>query len=580
MKSKKTILLILIVLASLIPKVGALTPQEQTIHITDTHDDAFITEIGVKIDSILCHVKDPNMDLHAFLVFRELKVNWWEPLENATLRLRTVSPLSFDADSSITIYGMKMAEIQDLGWLTPSDVLSVGYTSAYVTYNTSQFYGSQWWEINVTDIVEELIRNPRWDGDGHDGTETGDAIAFHILGVEGYEKRYFTDFKAGDGYEAQLVIHWNHEPPPPAGYEDAEYNGTYRGYHIWNYTVSYGMNFNWVNFTDWSVEDPMNVITVVNSTHLDGYSKNLIHNGKTGYSILYNTSVENWGTRTFSWKLHHLDDGGANDEPFVGLWSIAKTGAAPGPLKNYGDANEAIAGFCIFDYDPQTDDYYKIGFWIYEDSSLSFPGKFSMPIPASSQQLWTHIEWNMSADLPYVQAWTFNNSAMTSEYLLIFHDLTDSDYWPTPPTSYNQEFLFQTTYYMTTDYSYGNLTMISYAPDDPDIPTSEDEIIWIITDENGTTIDDDLDDYEETIIVIDEILGADPEDPDPPAEGWAEEGPFTRFRTRFYFLIMGLFMLFGPLFTFAYRRPSGYAFVIGLFIMLVGFSFLIHVGSV
>ncbi|GAG93647.1 unnamed protein product, partial [marine sediment metagenome] len=86
------------------------------------------------------------------------------------------------------------------------------------------------------------------------------------------------------------------------------------------------------------------------------------------------------------------------------------------------------------------------------------------------------------------------------------------------------------------------------------------------------------DTYNDTTAFIDGV-DPDPEDPNP-ADSWDDIGPFTRFRMRFYFLIMGFALLFGPLFVFSYRRPTGYAFVIGLFIMLVGFSFLIHVGSV
>jgi len=218
----------------------AITPQDQTISITDTHDDKFITEAGIGIDAWLCHILDPDMDIKSYLVFRELEVNYWEPLENATLRLRTTVNLDFEADSSVTIYGMDFSNLQDEGWLTPSNVLMMPLTSAYVNVNTSQLYGQVWHEIDVTSIVEELIREYGWDGDGHAGTETGDAIGFIILGAEGHDTRWFIDYHYGTpSLASQLVIHWNHEPPPPVDLPDyAKFNETLGNYTIWKVSPS------------------------------------------------------------------------------------------------------------------------------------------------------------------------------------------------------------------------------------------------------------------------------------------------------------------------------------------------------
>lgn len=554
MKSKKTTLLILIVLASLIPRIGALTPQEQTIHITDTHDDAFITEVGIKIDAYLCHVKDPNMDLHAFLVFRELEVNYWEPLENATLRLRTASPLSFDADSAITIYGMKMAEIQDLGWLTPSDVLSVGYTSAYVNYNTSEFYGSQWWEIDVTEIVEELIRHPHWDGDGISGSETGDAIGLHILGEEGFEKRYFTDFKAGDGYEAQLIIHWNHEPPPPSGAPNAVFNSTYRGYHIWELIPK------WMNYTDWDEVDALNKIDVFNSSYVNlgtQFLGSITANLNNGTRGPYDT-----GSWRFGIMVSDLSDVKDDKIPIVHVHALGYPGYKSG-FRDYYSINDAI-GFGITDYNDQTHDRFYFGIEVLTGGARYMKFSPSWYSVNSSRWFWVEISYNCSAQDYIVKV--YNDFQMTDLEV----DLNRTGYAHIRGGGYDCEFAV-----IGQDYAIWNCWMEGALKSMPGEGTT-----WIVTDENGTTIEDGIPDYSDSLIVIEEILGADPEDPDPPGESWDETGPFTRFRMRFYFLIMGLFMLFGPLFTFAYRRPSGYAFVIGLFIMMVGFSFLIHVGSV
>ena len=259
----------------MIPEARAITPQSQTVKIIDTRDDMFITEIGIGIDTSLVTIKDPNMDIRAFLVFRELDINYWEPLKNATLRLRTSNTLSFDADSSISVYGMALSDLQYEGYLLPSTVLSIGFTDAYTNYNTSEFYGGQWHEINVTSIIEELIRTPNWDGDGADGTETGDAIGFHLVGAEGDDKRYFYDFSVGNNFEAQLVLHWNWIPPPPAGDPQADFNETYRGYNIWtvdpdideNRTgIGADVNWNIINVTGLSEADAGSCIEKMNAT--------------------------------------------------------------------------------------------------------------------------------------------------------------------------------------------------------------------------------------------------------------------------------------------------------------------------
>ncbi|MBA7491422.1 hypothetical protein ES702_01967 [subsurface metagenome] len=551
MKSKKLIILILILMASLIPVVRAIVPQEQTIHITDTHDDAFITEVGIKIDASLCHIKDPNMDLHAFLVFRELEINWWEPLENATLRLRTSSTLTFDADSSVTIYGMKIAELQDLGWITASDVSMIGYTSAFTKYNTSQFYGSQWFEIDVTDIVDELIRHPHWDGDGHDGTETGDAIGFHILGVEGYEKRYFIDKKLDNGQEAQLVIHWNHEPPPPSGYPDAIFNETYRGYHIWRIPPSL-----WMNYTEWAEVDP--------SAKWDVYNSSYVNVG-TQVSYSYVGSLRNESRAPFTvgrWKfgvmISLVSDQTTGRRTNVLFHALGEPGYKASFQAYVG--NHAI-GFGVSDSATQDDNKFHFTIETYTGSRYEYwsPTEYSAN---SSKWYWVDIFYD--APNQYYRAEVYNDYEMTD----LEWNATRGPQYTHMDTEYDCEFSILSQGYTMAGYHEGALKSIP-GPD-----------TWVVTDENGTIIDEDLEDFDDAIIVIEEELGADPEDPDPPAEDWDTTGPFTRFKTRLYLLIIGIFLVLGPPMIFAYRRPTGYAFLIGCFIMLVGLSFLIHVGSV
>ena len=546
MKSKKTILLILIIGLSLIPKVRAITPQSQTVRITDTHDDMFITEIGIGIDSSLVTIKDPNMDIRAFLVFRELDINYWEPLKNATLRLHTSNTLSFDADSSISIYGMKLSDLQVEGWLLPSTVLSIGYTDARTDYNTSEFYGGQWHEINVTDIVEELIRTPNWDGDGAAGTETGDAIGFHIVGAEGDDKRYFYDYKVGNGLEAQLILHWNHEPPPPAGSGGlATFNETYRGYHIWNVLSE------WLNYSSFALTNPDANIQNLNDTYFeyttfyedddDYLRKSFSASGDLNrkFGITYNVFKDNTGAESGSIILH---------------WGISESSASPwGPP--YWDE-----GYSMITLQATTStEKLQIVTWVsgaHEEHIDLHPYWADASLPIT---IW--IDVNLDLDTGAYVIVVYNDPEMTS-----VNQTTSGTFSPVPNVNdLDTEFAMGPTWGNSANRDWESGLRHS-------ILDNGDS--WTVTDENGTTVFDGLDSYDDALEEIDNILGADPEDPNPPGEEWDETGPFTRFRTRLYILLMGFGLLFGPLFYFAMRRPSGYEFVIGLFIMLVGYSFL------
>ncbi|GAH05388.1 unnamed protein product, partial [marine sediment metagenome] len=108
-------------------------------------------------------------------------------LSHATIAARPIPTMRITQNRGISfaIYGMKINELQDVYRISASDISMIGYTSAYTDYNTSEFYGTYFHEINVTSIVKELISAYHWDGHGRSGDETGDAIGFHILGDKG-----------------------------------------------------------------------------------------------------------------------------------------------------------------------------------------------------------------------------------------------------------------------------------------------------------------------------------------------------------------------------------------------------------
>ena len=556
----------------MIPEARAITPQEQTVKITDTHDDAFITEVGIGIDSSLVTIKDPGMDIRAYLVFRELDINYWEPLENATLRLHTSTTLSFDADSSVTIYGMKLSDLQLEGFLIPSTVLNIGYTNAHTDYNTSEFYGSQWHEIDVTDIVEELIRNPNWDGDGSAGTETGDAIGFHIFGAEGDEKRYFYDLKVGNGLEAQLVIHWNHEPPPPSGPGTPTFNETYRGYHIFvvNYLSrnrtgeGFDVNWNLLNVTKLQEHDVTGSINPQNDTWVFASSLSKAEMGSlyndTGVADIYSFFVRFKVNVT---DVYTTSDG---DDVIPGYCSISSLEPIGINGLLAGDAGE-WAG--LASQVEKNDELYR--FFMREHKGTSeWLGQESRSQWFSDQagdMIYVEFMVDCSGDTNWMSYELFDDPGFKNRIYYYFRLMEKA----TGPFRYPQMMAsigFAGTAYNTFhQYTYLESPLV-------------ENTTWSIVDENGTTVVIGLDEYDDALIFVDDLLGADPEDPDPPGEEWDDTGPFTRFKTRLYFLILGLTLFFGPMFFFAYQRPSGYQFVIGLFIMFVGIAFLISVGSV
>jgi len=94
---------------------------------------------------------------------------------------------------------------------------------------------------------------------------------------------------------------------------------------------------------------------------------------------------------------------------------------------------------------------------------------------------------------------------------------------------------------------------------------------YVVTDPNGTIIYIDGDPW-------DWIDGVDPDPQDPEPSGWEGTPPeFSRFSIRRYFLILGYFCVWGPIWFFCWRRPSGYYICGGALIMLMGFGLLLSV---
>lgn len=536
------------------PRVMA-PPQSQTVHIIDTHDDGFITEAGIGIDSSLAHILDPGMDIRAFLVFREISVDFWEPLTNATLRLRTSNTLAFDADSSVTVYGIKLSDLQLEGWLGPGFVMSAPLTSASVNVNTSQFYGPTWHEIDVTAIVEELIRNPNWDGEGVPGGWAGDDIGFIILGAQD-NTRYFYDYLGNPSYSADLVIHWNHAPTPPTGYPTAVFNETYRDYNIWFLN---GTDDGWINYYDYTLfnvsggEDfaieSSDIITGDHITASDNHDFRLRRaNPSNNDFVLMSveiTQVLDSQNGAFQWPGHFFGHATANKNVY-NIDNDLNSGVFLG-VSTINNATDDRFHFIITTH--------KAGAWNIKYTTLEFRVDWGL-------RYYLNITYNYPAQNFIVRI--YDDPGFTS----LVENLNRTGY-ANILNAYGNEFAYNTeSRPLDGDWFSFNTE-------------SQTGITWIVADENGTVIDDDLDDYEDALIAIEEEIGdPDPEDPDPPGQEWPETGPFTRFKTRGYFFILGFACFFGPVWFFAWRRPSGYYILVGLLIMLMGVGLIIHVGSI
>jgi hypothetical protein len=555
MRSSVKIGIVLIMLLSSLTfyPVFSQAPSSQTVSISDDQDDFFVTEIGVGFNSPLVTILDPNMDIRALLVFRDIEINFWNSIDNATLRLRTGNTLSFDNDSSVTIYGVKESDFNGYG--APSSVLSAPLTTAHVNYNTSQFYGDVTHEIDVTEIVDELKSDPYWDGDGYTpGTGDTDHMGFIILGAEGHETRYFIDYSSGSGQEAELEIHWDHSLPPPPGYPGADYNETYRDLDIWSINAS---EVGWINYGNYNFYDISGgeALQIVSDTELIGTA---IRAGSSDDFRLHRSNPSNTDFVLMSINISDVQD--------------ANGASKMNPAHLFGHAN---ANKSVFDID---NDLNSGVFLTITTPTNNTDQIFAFAITTHKAGLYNRIygtEYNITRDRDRYFLNISYDYPNKDFIVSVYNDSGFSNLLETVSrvgyanilTGYGHEYAFNTESRATYSDRVSFNTLVTGG------------ITWIGTDENGTVIVES-DSYDDILIQIDDYLDPDPLDPDPPSEGWDPTGPFARFRVRFYIFILGVVMFWGPLTVWAYQRPTGYQFVIGAFIMLVGCAFMVAAGSV
>ena len=713
--------------------------ESQTIHITFDDDDGFITETGAHFPGgSLVAVLDPSMDLHSWLVFRMVEINSFESLTNATLRLRTASSLTFDADSTITIYGVKDGEFP--GFSSPSAVPTYPLTFAHVNYNTSQFYGASWKEIDVTNIVEELKSSPSWEGDeAIPGT-----FGFIIEGAEGHDPRHFYDFGAGNGFEAQLVIHWGETPEIDPGDTPPAYNGTDFIWEYVNTTIAYDPGDNETDPWEGEIDvfkvselgDPEILVVTSNTlVYFNTTKGDPNYNFWSGSSFSFQSAgcvefIATLGDWTFlvgqnntyleifysddefvTWRSDIVNDDfpklNGHGSDYGSIWADQNGSALIhlvwSTFSDWSGGTYDIV-YSNFTLDPVTlnltwsPDYFNVtedyatsqtdadmyqekdgtihvvwdghngtandiaqyrrrqanGTWLpaVRLSSDDVADAFEVDVVANEGTgvaliSWTRLavgNWDIRWDVVFPNntvgtvVGTTDRVISNARWLSMVNDrdndvahlayiddagdhveytyraidnstawagaqqvsaLADRHKYPSISVDELNDTLAIIWWNQDSTETDWAVFQIGNAPPGIDTllleaqlvyPSNADyysrsvtSITWWIVWPNGTVLPGGgpFDTEDDALEGLDELLGINPLDPDPPSKDWDQTGPFTRFKTRMYIFLIGFFMLVGPFMVFANQgRPSGYNFVVGLFIMVIGLGLLIAAGSV
>lgn len=702
----------------------------QDLSIADTIDDGFVTETGIKMDSELVTILDPNMDIRAYLVFRLIEINSYESLTNATLRLRTASSLPEDSGSRVTIYGVDDGNFP--GFTTAAQIIAAPLTSSRVNLDTSTFYGSRWVEIDVTDIVAELKSNPTWEGDD---AFTG-TIGFIFHGAEGHDGRVFYDKLAGNGLEAQLIIHWGEDPDPPPDtetppvYDDyvVEFENTTSGHidptdnetgwdgeiyifkytdygdptfqvfslehttydaYYFNVTNGIGSEIEWatgmghpssgcattpiIGIYPWTLilADPGDVALFVSNDEMvtsnhyhpndayanlasyggnvgsmvidpDGVTIHLVYTSVTpGQPAVYNVIYTNFtlnrvtGIPTFAPSYTNISQVGANQyDPVI-----------------YVQPNGTLHVAWFGEQGTNTDQvWYRRrhanGTWLAQvrvsDTDIALDYNRNPDVVANDETGDALIVWTYDVDAVHWDIIFPNNTASPADRIianarypsmvndrennvanLVYQQgasgviyyrnmtITNSSSWSVgrqvspaaqkhkePDIGFNpiNRSLSVVWYNDWNTQTAGNwwpigaipipgktqLTnaQLSYNFIEEEVKSLITDEVWFIAFSNGTVIGGPYDNYDDAEEAAEIIFDIDPEDPNPSSKDWDQTGSFTRFKTRLYILLIGIFMVLGPLFVWAMSRPSGYEFVIGIFVMFVGYALMLAAAQV
>ena len=535
--------------------------QTQTIDIDNTAHDGFITEAGIQIDSHLAHILDPNMDIRAFLIFLDVEINAWDYLDNATLRLTSASTLPFDADSSVTVYGMAGYDLQKLSGLaiySPGDLASFPLTSAHVNVNTSLFYGGAVLDIDVTNIVREIYDHPHWDGDGRASTNIGDAMGFIILGAED-EIRYFYDYLGDPARSAELTVRWGSTFIPQGGIipPGATFINMTGGWQIWRDNP-------WLNFSTFTVYG------ADAGAHISGLNDTYFHVDqiRSQHRVYIQRNFTDDGTGIYGVKfgIEFLDlQAAAGGYDWYGLWGLSDTNASR--IADWGEGYAFVGR--TFDL---ADDAHRGTAWDVEAGAIGDSNNWFYSINHVDSNmpytLWYDITLNMNG--AYYNVSTYNDMEMTDLNGTINYAFTDL-----PPTYSPGAFPYETLVN-----SWDNLVSVHGYTGNYRSNFIDGAEWWVYDPVINKTLpvpdcdkDGDIDEDDAKCLVGD--VDPHPEDP-APGSTWIDqtEGPFTRFRMRAYVFMAGFFCVWGPIWFFAWKRPSAYYLMVGALIIITGLGLM------
>lgn len=232
-----------------IPFIGSAN---QTITITNTHNDGFNINGYYSTTSGSLKLCNPYYDCYSYLLFWRVDANA-SALEEAILSIYCIPQADNATEKYVTIYGLEDPNMSTC-FNEPS---GVPYTDAYVNLQVNTGW-SGWKNITVTDIVRELMSLSTWRNNKN--------IPFVIVGASGYVNEIeIYDYSSGTGNSAILYIETYDDP------SEKPYNGG------WDHGV-------WVNGTD-----EYDIWTVWNGSALSGWIG--FNNGANDYINIYDSSL-------------------------------------------------------------------------------------------------------------------------------------------------------------------------------------------------------------------------------------------------------------------------------------------------
>jgi hypothetical protein len=271
LKNVKVILALMLITSSLIPLVSAPTV---TVSPVDSDDDAFITGIGAYFgDTPFIFLRDSTQNLVIGNRFRSVTIPQGSKINNATLFVRSIYTYDAGTNISVTITGDAS---DNSAPFNDSSSFSRVYTGAYVVWNISDVNGNAWFNVTVTEIVQEIIDRIGWT--------SGNALSLVMFTDQGTPRREYVSVDGNPTFTAFLNITYAESPasapiqdqatPPYNDTDDYtwELNDTYRGFDIWEVhdenRTGYSANVNWnlLNMTQLTEIDSGLAISVNNDT--------------------------------------------------------------------------------------------------------------------------------------------------------------------------------------------------------------------------------------------------------------------------------------------------------------------------